>query len=130
MLVWMITRGWLLFIPLIAIAIIAVVSKDVRWAIVAVTYLLVCIPMILTPVVFNQILTPKARRQLALKTVEFDSAKNVIISFYDMDEENDRFVLTDRETIPNSGIKGVFHLFSTTVVWLKSSGIELILIPD
>ncbi len=130
MLIWMITRGWLLFIPLVIIVALAAGLKDVRWAIVAVTYLLVCVPMILTPVILSHILTPKARRQLALKSVRIDSQKNLTLTYFEKSPEDESLIETDSETIPFADIKAIFHLFSTTIVWLKTPKIQLILIPD
>ncbi len=130
MLIWMISRGWLLFLPLVAVVVMAAIFSDVRWAIVAVAYLLVCVPMILTPVVFSHILTPKARRQLALKSVEIDSERNIVIQYFERNPQDDSLIPTDKEIIPFYDTKAIIHIFSTTVIWLKAPNIELILIPD
>lgn len=126
----MITRGWVLFIPLIAALVLTAVYDDMRWAIVAVTYLLVCVPMIITPIAFSHILTPKARRQLSLKSVDIKDDRSVEIRYFSPDEETGEPVETDSEIIPAAHIRGIFHINSHTIVWLKSSSIEIIIIPD
>lgn len=130
MLIWMITRGWILFIPLVAILVLTVIYRDVRWAIVAITYLLVCVPMIITPIAFSHILTPKARRQLSLKSVDIKKGRGVEIKYFTPDLETGIPYETDSEIIPYSRIRAMFHIGSNTIVWLRSSAIEIIIIPD
>ncbi|MBD5369456.1 MAG: hypothetical protein HDR83_09385 [Bacteroides sp.] len=130
MLVWMMSRGWLLFIPLFVSVALASVLGDIRWAIVAVAYMLVCVPMILTPVALKYILTPSARRQLALKSVEIDPDRNIAIRYYDRNSDDDALIPGEGEIISASEVKAIFHFRRHTVIWLDKPDIQLILIPD
>ncbi len=130
MLLWMATRGWVLFLPLIASVALAVALADVRWAIVALAYILVCVPMILTPIAFSYILKPAARRQLSMKTVDIAPDSSLTITYFDIDPDSGEPVGTGAEIIPSSEVRSIFHIFHKTIILLKSEDFQIIIIPD
>lgn len=89
----------------------------------------ICIPMLLSMIYFYYMLTPEARRAVALKKVEMADGQYIRLDYLIHDDETDDFKVTDTETIPWSSIESINKFGKYLVIRLKAERMTILLVP-
>lgn len=75
-------------------------------------------------------LTPEARRAVALKQVEFSQDSDIKIEYLNRGNDDGSVEITSVETIPRSKIRSVNRFGNHTLIRLKDDRITILLIPN
>ena len=124
----MLRYGWLVVLPLLA-AMVVGLTVDVRWFIVGLAMLFICIPMLLSMIYFYYMLTPEARRAVALKQVEFSPGSDIKIEYLRKGKDDEPAEIISEETIPQSQVHSVNNFGNYFLIRLKADRITILLIP-
>lgn len=125
----MLRYGWFVAIPLLA-ALIVGLTVDIRWFIIGLAMLFICIPMLLSMIYFYYMLTPEARRAVALKQVEFSQDSDIKIEYLNRGNDDESVEITSVETIPWNEVRSVNRFGNHTLIRLKDDRITILLIPN
>ncbi|MCF0218340.1 MAG: YcxB family protein [Muribaculaceae bacterium] len=113
---------WVIALPPLALFAVAWLLSDLRFAILALMYIFICLPFIATFVWFNNVFTKEARLTTLTRIVEIRPQDKIIISFPDNPEIADMvYNWTD--------IREISHTKRHLVVYPKGNARNVIVIP-
>lgn len=125
---WGALYGILLIMPVVALAAIGFVL-DLRLVIVALALLFVVIPMVMTLLYFNYMLTPEARRAVLPKRVTIVPRREIVID-YEPTGDDSRRPAMPREIIEWDDIVGIRRRGRLTVFRLRGPRMQLFIVDD
>ena len=113
---------WIIALPPASLFVLAWALHDLRFAILALMYIFICLPGMATFVWFDNVLRPQARLSTLTRIVEFNPGKNIVISFPENPEDKDI-------TIPWEDLDDIDKKHKLLAVYPKSHIRDVILIP-
>lgn len=125
---WLKRRWWIVVAPVAAAGIAALVLGDIRWLIVALMYICIIVPGIVSMAYFKYLLTPEARLSALPKELEIIPNKDIKIHYSlpehlalaeKEDEEGEKYWLPADETISWDSVLSIKISGSNYAIELK-----------
>ncbi len=115
---WLRSRGWWLVGMPIALAVgVAVATADLRWVLVALIYVFIIAPGIISMAYFRYLLTPQARLTALLKSLTVTPGESITVHYEPTDDTE--LTLPPDETIPWSDVTAIRPVAGNIAIELR-----------
>lgn len=145
---WLPRYGWLMAVPVIAVAVVGAMTHDVRWLLVALMLVFIVAPMAMSFLYTYYMLAPEARRAVLRKRVEILPGNHIRLEYLHpernrpadaggngadgnvpADDWRAEAPLPPAETIPWDDVLRVRRTSRFTVYFLRGERMQFLLVP-